>query len=167
MPEHLPMAIPIGIGATLVMDLWTLLRRAVSGTPLPNYSLVGRWIAWMPRGRFVHHPISATPPQRGEAVIGWVAHYAIGILFAVVLLAIAGSAWAHAPTLAPALLMGIASVVAPLFLMQPGLGLGIAARRAPSPSRARLQSLANHTVYGIGLYLAAWLASSLAFSGNS
>lgn len=167
MPELLLRVIPIGIGATLVMDAWALVRRAWFETALPNYSLVGRWIAWMPRGRFVHQPISATPPRRGEALIGWAAHYGVGIVFAAVLLAIAGPDWPRAPTLMPALFVGVASVAAPFFLMQPGLGLGLAARRAPAPGRARVQSLVTHAVFGVGLYLAAWIASRLMDSGNS
>jgi hypothetical protein len=46
-------------------------------------------------------------------------------------------------------------VVAPLFVMQPAMGAGIAGLRTPSPGMNRLQSLANHAVFGLGLYLAA------------
>ena len=41
----------IGAGATAVMDIWTIARRARFAVPLANYALVGRWLAWMPRGR--------------------------------------------------------------------------------------------------------------------
>lgn len=167
MPDCLLWSIPIGAGATVFMDLWALLRRAAFGVALPNYSLVGRWIAWMPLGRFVHRPISATPPRRGEALIGWTAHYAIGIGFAAVLLAHAGPGWLRASTFAPALAIGVASVAAPYLLMQPGMGLGLAARRAAHPNRVRLQSLVTHIVFGLGLFLAARLTSWLGYSGNS
>jgi hypothetical protein len=39
--------------------------------------------------------------------------------------------------------------------MQPALGLGVASSKTPNPQQARLKSLATHTVFGIGLYLAA------------
>ena len=42
----------IGAGATAWIDLWALVRRRLFGTPLPNFGLVGRWIAHMARGRF-------------------------------------------------------------------------------------------------------------------
>lgn len=147
-------ALVIGVGATLVMDLWTIARRRLFGTPLANYGLVGRWFAHMTLGRFRHERIAAAAPVFGERFIGWTAHYLIGIAFAGLLLAICGVAWARQPTLAPALAFGIATVVAPFLLMQPGMGAGIAASRTPLPNAARVQSLVTHTVFGIGLYAA-------------
>ncbi|MCZ3133241.1 DUF2938 domain-containing protein, partial [Acinetobacter baumannii] len=51
-----------------------------------------------------------------------------------------------------ALIVGLASVVFPFLLMQPGMGAGIAARRTPRPGVARLRSLVTHAVFGLGLY---------------
>ena len=51
------------------------------------------------------------------------------------------------------------TVVAPFFILQPAMGAGIAASRAPHPNAARLRSILTHTVYGIGLYLSALLWS--------
>jgi hypothetical protein len=45
--------------------------------------------------------------------------------------------------------------VFPFFIMQPSLGLGIAASRTPKPMQARLKSLVTHTVFGVGLYVCA------------
>ena len=126
----------IGTGATAVMDLWGILRQRIFGIPNMSYGLVGRWIGWMPRGRFRHDRIAATPPVKGEKAIGWAAHYAIGVAFAAVLLALCGPEWAQRPTLAPALAFGIATVAAPFLLMQPGMGAGIAASRTPRPGAA-------------------------------
>jgi hypothetical protein len=148
----------IGVGATAVMDLWVLARKPLLGQPPPDYGLVGRWIAWMPRGRFRHAAISATPTVRGERVIGWTAHYLIGIGFAAVLVATWGVDWVRHPTVLPALIVGVGSVAAPLLLMQPGMGTGIAAWRTPRPGAARLQSVVTHTVFGLGLYVAGWIA---------
>jgi hypothetical protein len=148
-------AIPVGLGATLFVDAWALARRAWLGTPLPDYGLVGRWFAYLPRGRWRHAPIAATPAVRGERLLGWVAHYAIGIAFAALLLAVRGTDWLRGPTLAPALLVGIATVAAPWLVMQPAMGAGIAARRAPRPNATRAQNLVTHAVFGVGLYAAA------------
>lgn len=153
--DYVGSALFIGIGATLLMDLWAVLRRRLFGIPSANYGLVGRWLAHMTRGRFRHERIEAAEPVTGEQVIGWTAHYLIGIAFAEMLLAITGSEWTRQPTLGPALAFGIASVAAPFLLMQPGMGAGIAASRTPRPNAVRLQSLLTHTVFGIGLYVAA------------
>ncbi len=144
----------IGAGATLATDLWAIARRRLLGVPAPDYALVGRWFAHMARGRFRHERIRAAPPVRGERLIGWTAHYLIGVAFAGVLLAVCGLAWVRQPTPAPALALGIVTVAAPFLLMQPGMGAGIAASRAPRPNAARLQSLVTHAIFGLGLYAA-------------
>lgn len=151
-------AVLTGAGATAVMDLWTVARRRLFGIPF-GYGLVGRWLAHLPRGRFRHDPIAASPAVRGERLIGWTAHYAIGIAFAAVLLAVWGLEWARQPTLVPALIVGIGSVAAPFLVMQPGMGAGIAASRTPRPAAARLQSFVTHAIFGLGLYAAGWMAT--------
>ncbi|HIK74423.1 MAG TPA: DUF2938 domain-containing protein [Alcanivorax sp.] len=151
----------IGVGATAIMDLWGLLRKLLFGAKAPDYRLVGRWIGHMPQGRFRHDAIAAAPAKRGERLIGWAAHYATGIAFAGLLVALFGAEWTTRPTPGPALAVGIGTVVAPFFLMQPALGAGIAASRAPNPTAARLQSLITHAVFGAGLYVSARAAQWL------
>jgi len=151
----------IGAGATMAMDLWAIARRRLFGIALPNYALVGRWLADMPRGRFRHDSLSATPPAKHERLIGWTAHYLIGIAFAALLLGIWGIAWVRHPTIGPALIVGIGTVAAPFFLMQPGMGAGIAGSRTPRPAATRFQSLVTHAIFGLGLYTTAWIVNSL------
>jgi hypothetical protein len=98
-------------------------------------------------------------PVRGELAMGWIAHYAIGIVYAAALIAIAGVAWTRQPTLVPALLFGLATVAFPFLLMQPCMGAGFAASNMPAPNRARLRSVLNHAVFGVGLYAAALLVA--------
>ncbi|VWC31039.1 DUF2938 domain-containing protein [Burkholderia metallica] len=152
----------IGAGATLAMDLWTLFRRRAFGIPSLDYALVGRWIGHMAQGRFRHASIAAAPPVPGERALGWFAHYAIGIAFAALPVAIAGTEWIAAPTPLPALVAGLGSVAAPFFVMQPAFGFGIAASRTPQPGVARRRSLVTHLSYGVGLYLAACTLAALA-----
>ena len=159
--DHLVSSVLIGAGATAVMDLWGVARKRLLGIPSADYGLVGRWLAHMTRGRFFHDRIAASPPVRGERLIGWSAHYLIGISFAAGLLAIWGLDWARHPTLGPALVVGIVTVAAPFLVMQPGMGAGIAASRTPRPAAARLQSLINHGIFGAGLYASAWATGFL------
>jgi hypothetical protein len=151
----------IGTGATLVMDAWMLFRSRVLRIPAQGYGLVGRWLAGLARGRFRHERIAASPVVRGELLIGWVAHYLIGIAFAGVLLALWGIDWARHPTLAPALIVGVGTALAPFLVMQPGMGAGFFASRTPRPNAARLQTLVTHAVFGLGLYAAGSLATFL------
>jgi hypothetical protein len=146
-----------GVGATALMDAWGVLRKRLLGIPAADYGMVGRWIGHMTHGTFCHDRIAAATPIRGERIIGWVAHYAIGVVFAAGLVWIAGFIWLQQPTLAPALAFGIATVAAPFLVMQPGMGAGVAASRTPKPWSARVQSLITHAVFGVGL----WLAGSI------
>jgi len=157
-------AVLVGTIATGAMDLggWALKRTA--GIPMPRYDFVGRWIAWMGRGRFVHAPIAASSAIRGEKPLGWLVHYAIGAVFAFVLLRIWGIEWISSPTVLPALIVGIGSVAAPFLLMQPCMGAGLASRRAPDPRTARVRSLVNHALFAGGLYVAGWLTRWLVVS---
>ncbi|MEQ8206170.1 MAG: DUF2938 domain-containing protein [Woeseia sp.] len=161
MTNYLVAVLVIGVGATAVTDLWSVVRKSLLGIALPNFGLVGRWMAYLPRGQFRHDSIAASQPVRAERLIGWVAHYLIGIAFAGVLIVFWGLEWIARPTLMPALIVGIATVAAPFLLMQPGMGAGIAASRTPKPNSARLQSLITHVIFGVGMYLAGWLAHLL------
>lgn len=147
-----------GIGATAVMDLWGIARQPLLGIAPPDYGLVGRWLASMPRGKFRHESIARSPPMYAERPIGWIAHYLIGIAFAAILIGIWGLEWIQHPTVVPALIVGVGTVAAPFFLMQPGMGAGVAAARTPRPGAARLQSVITHAVFGLGLYAAGWIA---------
>jgi hypothetical protein len=157
--EFILRSIAIGLGATLVMDLWLFLRHRFLKVPPLNYALLGRWIGHMPRGRFVHENMATAEPVRGEMAIGLTAHYAIGIAFAGLLVATQGLEWARRPTVMPALTIGVMTVVAPLFIMQPAMGLGVAGSKTPDPARNRLRSLLTHVMYGVGLYAAAKLTA--------
>jgi uncharacterized membrane protein YagU involved in acid resistance len=151
--QYVLVAIAIGIGASLVMDLWNLLLKSTFGIPSLNYCLLGRWLRHMP-GTLRHASITAAQQKPFECTLGWIAHYTIGVAFALVFVLASGD-WVARPTLLPALLYGIGTVVFPFFIMQPSLGLGFAASRTPKPTQARLKSLATHTVFGVGLYVCA------------
>lgn len=138
-------AVAIGCGATLLMDLWNQFLKRAFGTASLNYCMLGRWLRHMPSGTFRHASIAAAAPQRHECMVGWIAHYSIGVGLTLVFVALSGH-WVTRPTLWPALAFGVATVVFPLFVLQPSLGVVASAR-------TRLKSLATHVVFGLGLYV--------------
>lgn len=151
----------IGAGGTLAMDLWAVVLKQFFGLSSLSYAMVGRWLGHMPRGRFAHESIVNATPIRGEPIVGWCAHYAIGVTFAALLLSIWGLDWARCPTLVLALVIGLGTTVAPFFIMQPCLGAGFASSKTPAPNSARLRSLMAHTIFGFGLYGSVWLSADL------
>lgn len=150
-------AIVMGVIGSAFMDVWSLFLRRRFNAQTLDYALLGRWIGHLPEGRFAHARIAAANPVRFERPLGWAAHYAIGVTFALLLLGIWGLDWAHSPTPWPPLLVGLGTVVAPWFVMQPAMGAGVAGSRSPNPRATRLRNLGTHAVYGAGLYVAAVL----------
>ena len=146
----------IGIGATMLMDLWSALLRRL-GVPTLNYAMLGRWCGHWRQGVWFHHPIQAASAVQGEGAMGWGLHYLTGVVFALAFGHIVRADWPAAPTLAPALAFGLVTVLLPWLLMQPALGAGMAAANTPRPWRSRAISVATHLVFGLGLYVAAQL----------
>ena len=148
----------IGCGATAFMDLW-LLGLHKLGVPSLKMALIGRWLGHCWQGRFFHPAISQASPIPYEQMLGVLAHYLIGIGFAGLLIGLAGLEWLARPQLNMALLTGLGTVLFPWLLMQPAMGLGLAAARTPSPLKNRIRSLCNHGVFGLGLFVTARILS--------
>lgn len=148
----------IGLGATLTFDLWVLFLKHTFNVAPSNLCLVGRWLRYMPERIFRHPNIASVPQKSAECMVGWIAHYVIGIMFAIVFVVVAGTRWIQHPTPFPAIVFGVVTALAPFLIMQPLFGLGIAASKTSNPLQAKLRSLMNHTVFGIGLYLFGWAA---------
>lgn len=152
-------ALFLGVGATAFMDILALLQKHLLGIPSLNYAMVGRWLGHLPSGRFIHRPIGKSTQIQAESALGWVAHYLIGIAFAITFLVLVGSDWLARPTLMPALGFGVMTVLTPFLVLQPCLGAGVAASKAPQPNVARFRSLLAHSSFGLGLWIAGlgWL----------
>lgn len=145
-------ALAIGIGATLIFDLWGLLLNRVFGIPLPNWAMVGRWFCHVPRGTLMHQSIGDAAPVAGELGWGWFFHYGVGVSFALATLLIGGPAWAKAPTWPLPLAVGLITVLCGWLILAPGMGAGIAARLKPNANQIRLLNIAAHTVFGFAMY---------------
>jgi Protein of unknown function (DUF2938) len=153
--SNLLIAALIGVGATVLLDLWSLFLKRAFQSPLPNFCLVGRWFSHMTEGRFRHASIATATQMPSECAVGWIAHYVIGAVYGLAFVAYVSGGWLAKPTFMPTLIFGVVTVLLPFFIMQPAFGLGLAASRAPNPWQARMRTLLSHTVFGIGLYVCA------------
>jgi hypothetical protein len=151
----------IGLGATLTIDFWALLLRRAFAIPSLNYCFLGRWVLHMPDGKFAHARIADAPSKPQECKVGWTAHYLVGVTLAVLFIFVAPADWTAQPTLLPALVFGVVTVLMPFLTIQPAFGLGVASSKTPHPNKARLKSMLTHTVFGLGLWLWARLLSGL------
>jgi len=85
----------------------------------------------------------------------------VGCIYAALYLVFVSIAQNGRPTLVSAVLFGLATILSPWLLMQPALGLGICASKAPRANLVRLQNLIIHTIFGLALYYSYRVASSL------
>jgi hypothetical protein len=144
----------VGVGATIALDVWGVFLKQLGVQGL-DIALLGRWVGHAFRGRFVQPSISKATRIPGERALGWITHYAVGILFAGVLFGVMGTTWWQNPSLMPAVIVGVLTVSFPLFVMQPAMGAGFAASKTPTPLVNCLRSIVNHTIFGVGLYVSA------------
>lgn len=142
----------IGAGATVLMDVWAIVLWRVFGQPKANWAPVGRWFWHLKNGKVFHDSIANAEPYAHELALGWISHYAVGILYGILLAVLVGPAWFANPTFLPAWILGIVTVGAGWFLLQPGLGIGWAASKTPNPTKVRALNLVAHTVFAVGLW---------------
>jgi hypothetical protein len=53
------------------------------------------------------------------------------------------------------MILALCLLVAPYFIMMPGMGAGVAGARTPKPNVTRLKSALGHSVFGLGMYVTA------------
>jgi hypothetical protein len=111
----------------------------------------------VPKGRIFHDSIATAAPYEHELALGWVSHYAVGILYGIVLALIVPTSWFSEPSFIQPWIVGIVTVGAGWFLLQPGLGIGWAASKTPNPNKVRCLNLVAHTVFALGMYAVALL----------
>lgn len=142
----------IGLGATALMDIWAFALHLLFKEPKPNWAPGGRWFYHLSRGKVFHEDIGKAEPYARENALGWSGHYAVGIVYGIILAVLVGPQWFAGPTFIPAWILGIVTIGAGWFLMQPGMGLGWAASKTANPAKVRLMNFAAHTIFAIGLY---------------
>lgn len=151
MIEFLWKSLLIGAGGTLAMDVWALVLNKTAGVPLPNWAMVGRWFCHIPKGKLFHDDIAKAEGFGSERAVGWIAHYAIGIIYAGVLIWVVPG-WLAAPTFLPAWILAMVAIGAGWFLLQPGMGGGIASSKRANAGQIRLLNFLAHTVFALGLW---------------
>jgi hypothetical protein len=160
--EYALRVLVMGVTATVAIDLWATFANRILGWPRTNWGLVGRWIGHMRAGQFMHISIGSSPPIVHESILGWAFHYVIGCIYAALYLTYVSAAQMGQPTLVSAVLFGLVTILSPWLLMQPALGLGICASKAPRPTLVRLQNLIIHTIFGLALYYSYRVPEALA-----
>ena len=147
----------LGVAATAFLDVVNYMQHIIFNKPLTRYEFIGRWVIYMIDGVFSHQSIKSAPPRTGELMLGWFGHYAIGVGFALLMLAFTGFKWIRKPTFAPAFIVGLVTCSIPFFIMYPGMGYGIAGLDTPNPTMLQIKVLISHFIFSVGLFIAGWV----------
>lgn len=142
----------IGLGATIIFDLFVVVRQGWEQTH-GFYCLVGRWVGSLQHIGFVHDDIRETAPVSSEPLLGWGAHALLGILYGIGFLFAFGPSAIYYPQLWQGLSFGLVTVLVPWVVFQPLFGWGVGMSKVPEPWKLRMKSVINHTVFGIGIWL--------------
>jgi len=151
-----------GVIACLAMDAWQQILKRITGIPATNWAMVGRWfVLTLKRGTMYHPTIDNEPSATNELLLGWIVHYCVGMLYAVIYLVLMIDRVIQ-PTLADGILFGAFSVVVPWFYFMPCMGKGVMGKLTPNPKKACLISLSSHLVFGIAMAVGFLLAPQAA-----
>ena len=140
-----------GVIGTLAMDLLNNLVARTGMFLKIDVAMIGRMAAGWTHGRFRYGHPDEMRQVPNEMFYGYIAHFGIGVGFAVPFL-LGWNIWIEGPA-SPlwAVLYGIATTTASFFFVYPSMGLGVFGRRSPERIKAFITPLANHLSYGVGL----------------
>ena len=150
-----------GVLACLAMDAWQQILKRFAGIPATNWGMVGRWfVLTLKRGTMYHPTIDNEPPAPNELPIGWIVHYCVSMMYAVIYLVLMIDRVIE-PSLADGILFGAVSVVVPWFYFMPCMGKGVMGKLTPNPKKACLVSLSSHLVFGTAMGVGFMLVAQL------
>ena len=119
-----------------------------------DVTMIGRMSAGWMRGRFRYDSPGQIEPYAHERLLGYLAHYAIGVALAAIFV-VGWEKFIDSPASpAWAVVFGFATTVISEFLVYPSMGLGVCGRRSPEGLKAFVSPLANHLFFGIGMAIA-------------
>ncbi len=143
----------VGVAGTIIMDLFNYLFARFGLIAKIEVEMIGRMILAWTHGRFRFGHAGELKPVVNEKMTGYIAHYLIGVLLALLYLfgwnlligTPASPIWAIA--------YGTSTTVISHFVVLPAMGLGVFGRKSSEGLKPAFSSLANHLFYGVGLAL--------------
>ncbi|WP_251976153.1 DUF2938 family protein [Salinicola avicenniae] len=152
----------VGVGSTIVLDLWAWLVAKTTGMAGTDWGVVGRWLLDIPKGRLVLDSRPDRPAPGGrEKIVGWLFHYLVGLAYAMLILLIWGVDYIADPQVMPVFWVGVViSSLAGLLILMPGLGGGVLGRKLPNQAVLIVYVIIAHIAFAAGQYAFANLVAS-------
>lgn len=153
MENMLYFCLVVGIGSTIILDLWVTLVEKMLGIPQTNWGIVGRWIFGIPKGNWVLDASIDKAPNAQEKTLGWLFHYVVGIGYAVLIILLFGASFIDEPSIMPIIVVGLVlSTLAGLAILMPALGAGFMGRLVPNWFAMFIYLVVTHAVFAEGQY---------------
>tara|TARA_B100001540_G_C15707854_1_gene597063 strand:- start:551 stop:1024 length:474 start_codon:yes stop_codon:yes gene_type:complete len=142
-----------GIIATLMFDLFQLSLSYSYNINRSRWDLVGRYFAGFKKKKYFCENLENDEPIKNELIIGYVAHYFIGIIFGILYVSINILIF-DTPSIFLAILIGFVTVLFGWCIMMPyAYNIGFFANKKEEWKQILIQNLIVHFIFGIGLYI--------------
>ena len=148
----------MGIFATFFMDFlpyFLVKSKIVRATIEPQ--IVGRWVLYIFRGKFIHADIHKAPVLKNEKLAAQISHYLIGIVLVGIYLFLELKEPAIRDQLWVPLIFGVSTILLPWLWLYPSIGIGFLASKSPNKSDYIIFSSINHINFGIGMII--WIVA--------
>ncbi|MBS0251595.1 MAG: DUF2938 family protein [Proteobacteria bacterium] len=153
MSEVIIFCLIVGIGSTVVLDVFVSLVHRPTGIPPTDWGTVGRWLLGVGKGQLILDPADESPPTHAERIVGWLFHYLVGVAYAAAIVALWGPGYIAAPTILPVVVVGVLiSTLAGLTILLPGLGAGFMGSKLPNQFAIIAYLIVAHVVFAAGQY---------------
>jgi hypothetical protein len=147
----------VGVFATLSMDAWNAVLDMTDGITL-DWHLMGRWVLDWFSGDMIMRHIQTSPSHAHDGAMGWVAHYATGVVYAYLYFILVISLFHKRNTWLHAVFFSFCFMLMPFLLYQPAVGMGYFGDLTAHPDKVRIVTLSFHAAFGTGLFFATCLA---------
>lgn len=151
----------IALAAASFADIGRAAYCWLTGTPVANWALSGRWFLMVFNGHFVTPDIAAEPALPFEYAVGFSAYYAVSLIFASAYLIIFEVLLRRQLGFLNGLAFGLATIVFPLLVQMPAMGSGVFGLKSQIPLALFGRTLVQHACFGLGLGAGAVLAHYL------
>lgn len=141
----------IALAAATFADIGRTLYGWLTGIPGADWSLSGRWFMRVFQGHPFTSNIAAEPSLPFEYVVGFSAYYVVSIVFAAAYLVLFEVALKRPLGLRNGIMFGLATIVFPLLLQMPAMGLGFFGLKTQIPLGIFGRTLVQHSCFGLGL----------------
>lgn len=144
----------VGIGATLILDLWQFLLGKLFAVRGADWGHAGRWLKGLAKGEWIYRNSDPSPPRAGDKTLGWLFHYVVGTIYAFLYVPVSILGFGAFPDFLPYILIGfVLSTLAGLMVFSPLMGDGFLASKAPDQGRRIAFAVLNHLVFAAAQYL--------------